>query len=122
MICDSFLKIEKDGGYIYDPQIEEVAITEEKNLDIEVPKEIKCKKAVPLLYTTSNSFNKLPENIRLRAIYLFYNFMYGISGFYPYSFKIEVEKGIFVGFWFSVFFKADNLDSPVVEYSVGARK
>ena len=121
MICNKFLKIENDGGYIYDPQIEEVAITEEKNLDIEVPKEIKCKKAVPLLYTTSNSFNKLPENIRLKAIYLFFSYIYGISGVYPYSFKIEVEKGIFVGFCFSVFFKAENLDSPVVEYSAGAR-
>ena len=121
MICNEFLKIEKDGGYVYDPQIEDVAITEEKNLNIEVPKEIKCKKAVPLLYTTSNSFNKLPENIRLKAIYLFFSYIYGISGFYPYSFKIEVKKGIFVGFSFSAFFKADYLDSPVAEYSVGVR-
>lgn len=126
MICNEFLKIEKYEGYVYDPKIEDYIFTEEfkkgkKPLEIEVPKEIKCKKAVPLLYTTSNSFNKLPKDIKLKAISLFFKYMYGISGFYPYSFKIEVKKGIFVGFTFSVFFKADYLDSPVAEYSVGVR-
>ena len=116
MICNEFEKIKKDGGYYYDPHIYDFALTEQEKIDIEVPKEIKCKKAVPLLYTTDNNFNKLPENIKIKAISLFFKYMYHTSGSYPYSFKIEVKGGIFVRFRFSAFFSAKFLDSPVAKY------
>ena len=88
-------------------------------LYIEVPKEIKCKKAVPFLFTTSNSFNKLSEDSKLKAINIFFKSMYRTSGSYPYSFKIEVKKGKFVRFTLADFYTLDILDSPVVRYTAG---
>lgn len=123
MICNKFEKIEKDGGCYYIPLYEEYIFSnkykKEKILDIEIPKEAKCKKAVPLLLTTSNSFNKLSEDIKLEAIYLFYGYLYLFGSAYPFSFKMEIVKGVFVSFRLAEFFTAEYLDLPVVKYTAG---
>ncbi len=123
MIWDKFEKVKQDFGFCYVPLCEDYIFSDEykkeRMLYIEVPKEIKCKKAVPFLFTTSNSFNKLSEDSKLKAINIFFKSMYRTSGSYPYSFKIEVKKGKFVRFTLADFYTLDLLDSPVVRYTVG---
>lgn len=121
MICDKYDIINFGHECYYTPLWGEYIFTDEykkgeRTLDLEVPKEIKCKKAIPLLFPTEKSFDILPDDTKSKAIHLFYSYMYKISDVYPIGVTLEVEKGKSVKFHFKEFLTVNHVDAPIAVY------
>ena len=121
MICTKYDKINFGHECYYTPLWGEYIFTDEykkgeTTLELEVPKEIKCKKAIPILFPIDNSFDRLPDATKSKAIHLFYSYMYKISDVYPKEFTVEVKKGKLVKFHFQQFQTMIRVDAPLVVY------
>ena len=122
MICNTFRKEKKYEGTIYYPVLKDYIHCEQFKRErwkfgIEVPEEVKCKKALPAYSFFEKDFTqKISRKSQMIAEALLELFISEVSGRYPEVICTEIEGGKYFKFKFHCFYTYDFMNIPFMFY------
>ena len=120
MICDKYRKEDENGINHYYPVLEDYIHSEQFERErgefvFEVPKEIKCKKALPTL-DLRKAVNYKPSSTGMLAFYLFQFYMSNVDKSYPEIICTKLERGKYLKYQFKYFYAYSFMNIPLVVY------
>ena len=122
MICNTFRKqVNKYGNTFYYPVLKdyihsEQFKTERGRFGFEVPAEVKCKKALPVLGIDNELYKNLSQKNKILSTTLLLLFTSEVTGGYPEVICIEIEGGKYLKFQFKYFFTYSFMNIPFMFY------
>ena len=116
MICNKYRKEDENGINHYYPVLEDYIHSEQFERErgefvFEVPKEIKCKKALPIL-DLRKAVNYTPSSTGMLAFYLFQFYMSNVDKSYPEIICTKLERGKYLKYQFKYFYTYSFMNIP----------
>ena len=127
MICNTFRKqVNEYGNTFYYPVLKDYIHCEQFKKErgkfgFEVPAEVKCKKALPVLDIDNEIYKNLSKKNKILGTTLLLLFISEVTGGYPEVICTEIQGGQYLKFQFQYFFTHDFMNVPFMMYKpVGA--